>query len=231
MEEHNHTIDQLMNGQLRQAILAAARWLVDRGLLTEDEDVFWLHYDEILSALRVGSGSVDESHAVTDAPKNEADLPEYLAGIIRARQAQHAEWEKLEPPPLLGIPEAVLPERPALRDEVRPAVCEGNEQLRGLGASPGRGQGRARVVPPSVFMPDLSPGDVLVAENVGPRWTPLIPMLGGLVLDGGAVGQHHAITAREYGVPAVIGTGNATRRIPDGAWVVVDGTAGTVEMD
>jgi phosphohistidine swiveling domain-containing protein len=65
-------------------------------------------------------------------------------------------------------------------------------------------------------LPTPSPGDMLVAENVGPRWTPLIPILGGLVLDGGAVGQHHTITAREYGVPAVVGTRNAPRRIPDG---------------
>jgi pyruvate,water dikinase len=82
-----------------------------------------------------------------------------------------------------------------------------------------------------VILPDLSPGDVLVAENVGPRWTPLIPILGGLVLDGGALGQHHAITAREFGVPAVVGTRNATRRIPDGAWVTVDGTEGTVTIN
>ena len=76
----------------------------------------------------------------------------------------------------------------------------------------------------------LADGEVLVAENVGPRWTPILPTLGGLVLDGGALGQHHAITAREYGVPAAVGTGNAARRIPDGAWVTVGATAGTVEI-
>jgi pyruvate,water dikinase len=210
MEEHNHYIDQLMNGQLRRAILAAARWLVAHGALTTEDEVFWLHYDEILSALHV-------------------DAPRSFAHIISARQAEHAEWEKLEPPPLLGTPEARLPERPPLRDEVMQLTVQGDDRISGLGASPGRQRGQARVVPTSVLLPDLSPGDVLVAENVGPRWTPIIPILGGLVLDGGALGQHHAITAREYGVPAVVGTGNATRRIPDGVWVIVDGTAGTVE--
>ena len=83
---------------------------------------------------------------------------------------------------------------------------------------------------PSVLLPDVSPGEILVAENMGPRWTPLVPILGGLVLDSGAVGQHHSIMAREYGVPAVVCAGNATVRIPDGAWVTVDGTAGTVEV-
>jgi pyruvate,water dikinase len=211
-EEHNHYIEQMMNGQLRHAILAAARWLVGRGALATVDNVFWLHYDEISSALR------------EEAPRSFADT-------ISCRQAQHAEWEKLEPPPLLGLPEARLPERPPWQDQVTPVARPGDDRLIGLGASPGRHRGRARVVPTSVLLPDVSAGDVLVAENVGPRWTPLIPILGGLVLDGGAVGQHHAITAREYGVPAVIGTRNATRRVPDGAWVTVDGTTGTVEIE
>jgi pyruvate,water dikinase len=174
--------------------------------------VFWLRYDEILSALR-------------------ADAPCSCADAISRRQAQHARWEELEPSPLLGVPEPALPDRPPLRDEVTPTASEDSERVTGLGASSGRHRGRARIVPSSVPLPDLSPGEVLVAENMGPRWTPILPILGALVLDGGAVGQHHAIIAREYGVPAVIGTGNATRRIPDGAWVTVDGTAGTIEIE
>ena len=212
MEEHNHYIDQMMSGQLRRAIVAASHWLAAHGALAEAGDVFWLHYDEILTALR-------------------EDTPRSLAGTIAARQAQHARWEALEPPPILGIPAARLPARPPLRDEVTPLDQEMEDRIAGLGASPGRHRGRCRVVPPTVPLPDLSPGEVLVAENLGPRWTPLLPILGGLVLDGGDVGQHHAITAREYGVPAVVGTGNATRRIPDGAWVMVDGTAGIVELE
>jgi pyruvate,water dikinase len=63
----------------------------------------------------------------------------------------------------------------------------------------------------------IAPGDILIATNVGPLWTPYFPLLGGLVLDGGSLTQHAATTAREYGIPAVIGTGEATQRIPDGA--------------
>lgn len=211
-EEHNHYIEQMMNGQLRHAILYAACWLVAHGALKESGEVFWLHYDEIVSALR-------------------SDTPPSFADDVAARKVQHAEWEKLKPPPLLGIPRALLPERPPMQDEITPVTAGADAPVQGLGASPGRHRGRARVVAPSVPLPDLAPGEVLVAQNVGPRWTPLIPILGGLVLDGGAVGQHHAITAREYGVPAVIGTGNATRCIPDGAWVTLDGTAGTVEVE
>jgi phosphoenolpyruvate synthase/pyruvate phosphate dikinase len=82
-----------------------------------------------------------------------------------------------------------------------------------------------------VLLPEVEPGDVLVAENAGPLWTPVFPMLGALVLDQGVLMQHAATTAREYGVPAVINVGNATRRIKDGDWLIVDGGAGTVDID
>jgi phosphohistidine swiveling domain-containing protein len=212
MEEHNHYIDQLMNGQLRRAILYAASWLVERGTLATQDDVFWLHYDEILSALR-------------------AEAPPSVAHIMSDRQAQHAEWQQLEAPPLLGTPDAALPQRPPLRDAITPPPLDRTDGIRGLAASPGCRRGRARVIPNTMQLPDIEPGEVLVTENVAPRWTPLIPILGGMVLDGGAVGQHHAIIAREYGVPAVVGTRNATRRIISGAWVTVDGTAGIVTVE
>jgi pyruvate,water dikinase len=212
VEEHNHYLDQLAHGQLRQAVMAAARWLAAHGALASPDEVFWLHLREIVAALRAGA-------------------PPSFAACIAARRAQHAAWEKLTPPPLLGVPNARLPMRPPLRDKVRTTAAAGEKRLVGLGASPGRCRGRARVVPSSVAWPDLLPGEILVAENMGPRWTPLIPVLGALVLDGGALGQHHSVIAREYGVPAVLGTGNATQRIPDGAWVTVDGTAGTVDIE
>ena len=80
-------------------------------------------------------------------------------------------------------------------------------------------------------LPVLEHGAILVTENMGPLWTPLLPRLGGLVLEGGSVGQHAAATAREYGVPAVINVKDARWRIPDGAWLTVDGTTGVVELD
>jgi rifampicin phosphotransferase len=86
------------------------------------------------------------------------------------------------------------------------------------------------VIQTNTLLPNLQPGDVLVAENAGPLWTPFFPILGGLVLDQGTVGQHAAATAREYGVSAVIGTANGTRLISEGDMVIVDGEAGTVEV-
>lgn len=212
LEEHNHYIDQQAVGQLRAAYMAAARKLVERGVLAEAEEAYWLTRDEIVAALR-------------------AETPASLAGTVNERKRQHAEWSELVPPVLLGVPKPELDDRPPLKDEVTEAAAHDANLLKGMGASPGHHRGRARVVAENVILPEVEPGDVLIAENAGPLWTPIFPVLGALVLDEGSLGQHAATTTREYGVPAVIRTKKATRVIPDGAWVIVDGTAGTVEIE
>lgn len=197
---------------MRTAIATAARRLRARGILDDEGDVFWLHAGEILAALR-------------------AAQPEPKRALIEQRKAEAGARRSRRPPPLLGVPEAQLDPRPPLKDEVTDGVREGAALLAGIGASAGRRRGKARIVPGTTVMPAVEPGDVLVAVNAGPAWTPIFPVLGGLVLDEGAFGQHATTTAREYGVPAVIRTRSATRRINDGTWVVVDGEAGTVEIE
>jgi pyruvate,water dikinase len=152
-------------------------------------------------------------------------------GRVAERKTQHGAWSLCVPPPLLGTPRARLDDRPPLKDEVTAESLDDGRRIRGQAASPGVRRGRARIVAGSVLMPSLTPGEILVAENAGPVWTPLFPILGGIVLDDGAVTQHAATTAREYGIPAVMQTRNATQRIPDGAWVTIDGLAGTVEIE
>ena len=157
-----------------------------------------------------------------------------MTAVIATRQAEYSYWQTLETPPILGVPAADLPERPPAGDAVTsvddadPVTPPGT--LRGIGASYGRSAGRARIVTDSLAMPSLNPGDILVAANVGPMWTPLFPILGGLVLEHSSVGQHAAATAREYGVPVAIQVKDACRRITDGAWITVDGTLGTVQL-
>jgi pyruvate,water dikinase len=79
-------------------------------------------------------------------------------------------------------------------------------------------------------MPQVERGDILVAENAGPSWTPIFPLLGGVVLDQGAVFQHAALVAREYGIPAVILTRDATNVIADGQTISVDAEQGVVDL-
>ena len=101
--------------------------------------------------------------------------------------------------------------------------------LIGTGASPGSGEGPARVVAGVQDFGRVRPGDVLIATTTTPAWTPLFPSLAALVTETGGVLSHAAIVAREYGLPAVVGAEGATR-LPDGARIRVDGTSGEVRI-
>jgi pyruvate,water dikinase len=103
--------------------------------------------------------------------------------------------------------------------------------LTGKGASRGQVRGRARVVRQLKDGASLERGDILVCQTTSPPWTPLFAIAGGIVTDTGGILSHSAICAREYGIPCVVATQVATAMIPDGATVVVDGTAGTVTIE
>lgn len=90
--------------------------------------------------------------------------------------------------------------------------------------------GRARVITTWESAPWIEPGDILVAENAGPFWLPFFPILAGIVLETGSLGQHAASTAREYGIPAVMDAHRARQLIKDGDWITIDGTRGIVEF-
>ncbi|MGO1592133.1 MAG: PEP/pyruvate-binding domain-containing protein [Ancrocorticia sp.] len=101
--------------------------------------------------------------------------------------------------------------------------------LRGLPASAGQASGTARVIHSPQEFHRLQPGDILVCPYTDPTWTPLFALAAAVVADSGGPLSHAAIVAREYGIPAVLGTGSATS-LPDGATVLVDGAAGTVTV-
>lgn len=214
VEHHNHYLDQMYTGQVRQAIIAAARWLVVQETLATVDEIFWLHFTEIGDLLR--TPDAHDVHA-----------------LIAAREAEHHFWLTLETPPILGMPTADLPERPEWLDELSAPddATARPDRLIGLGASHGRRRGRARIVSDPLVLPTLDPGDILVAINIGPMLTPIFPLLGGLVLEKGSVGQHAAATAREYGVPAAIQVKDACRHILNGSWLTVDGQSGVVELE
>lgn len=103
------------------------------------------------------------------------------------------------------------------------------EELVGVGTSPGRVVGRARIVSDPTRV-DLADGDVLVAANTDPGWTPVLSAVGAVVVEEGGLLNHCSIVARELGIPAVVGVRGATRRIPEGARITVDGDRGTVRI-
>jgi pyruvate,water dikinase len=104
------------------------------------------------------------------------------------------------------------------------------DTIKGIGASPGRVVGVARVIHGPDEFNQMRPGDILVAKITTPAWTPLFALASGVVTDVGGPLSHSSIVAREYHIPAVLGTGVATERIHSGQRVTVDGDGGVVTI-
>jgi rifampicin phosphotransferase len=109
-------------------------------------------------------------------------------------------------------------------------VARPGDVLQGGPASPGVARGSARVVRTLEEIADLQPGEILVAPQTDPSWTPLFLVASGVVVDVGAMGSHAMIVSRELGIPCAAGVTDATRRIPTGTTVRVDGSTGTVRV-
>jgi pyruvate,water dikinase len=99
----------------------------------------------------------------------------------------------------------------------------------GSPAAPGRATGLVRVIRSIADADALLPGEILVAPLTAPAWTPLFTRAAAVVTDVGSAAAHASIIAREYGIPAVVGCGDATSRLRTGMRVMVDGTTGNVE--
>ncbi len=138
---------------------------------------------------------------------------------IRARQRVRSQFAMQEPPlAFVGNPPA-------------PPVAQGvRSPITGLGVSPGRARGRARVVTDPTAVAALGAEDILVARTTDPSWVVRFMTASGMAIDVGGTLSHAAIIARELGIPCVIGTGDGTQAIPDGALIELDGTKGTVRI-
>jgi pyruvate,water dikinase len=111
-----------------------------------------------------------------------------------------------------------------------PVATDERAVIRGNPGSPGKVAGCVRVVRSLAGAGKLQPGDVLVVETTAPPWTPLFATAAAVVSDTGGILSHCAVVAREYGIPAVVGTGNATSLLVDGQLIEVDGDAGTIRI-
>jgi pyruvate,water dikinase len=192
---------------LRRLVLELGRRLVEGGALTAAEDVFWLTRAEIEDEFARPTGSRSEQ--------------------IEQRKAVWRGQRRATPP-------QVLPKGrwTKLFDSMLPAASETQtgRVIRGIGGSAGKVTGPARVLSGPADFDQMRPGDILVAQITTPAWTTLFAMAGGVVTDVGGPLSHSSIVAREYGIPAVLGTGVATRRITSGEQITVDGDAGTVTL-
>ena len=214
------------SGLMRRAVLAAGRRLASRGRIHDAEHLVDADVDEMRSLLSDSGGpSADElgarfeyrtTHSAKDAPvalgppppppPDPSGLPPDVARLMRATEIALGS--------LFGSSEAEHEEH----------------MLRGLAASQGVYEGPARRASgPSEFN-RIVQGDVLVTGATTEAFNILLPLLGAIVTDSGGLLSHSAIVAREYGIPGVVGTREATERIADGMRVRVDGTAGEVTL-
>lgn len=185
----------------KQALFAEAERLVEAGVLAEKEDVSYLTYEEFRDAVR--SKQVDYR-------------------LVRQRKEAFRSYQALTPPRVLTSDGEAL--NGAYRRDDVPAGA-----LVGLPVSTGTVEGRARVVL-DMADADLEAGDILVTPFTDPSWSPLFVGIAGLVTEVGGLMTHGAVIAREYGLPAVVGVEQATRRIRDGQRIRVHGTDGYVEI-
>ncbi|NYH55483.1 pyruvate,water dikinase [Nocardiopsis arvandica] len=185
----------------KQALLREAGRLVRSGVLREEEDVFFLRFQELEEAVRT----------------NDVD-----AGLVARRREAFRSYEALTPPRLITSDGEAITGR--YRRDDAPSGA-----LAGLPVSAGAVEGRARVVT-DMAQADLEAGDILVTAYTDPSWTPLFVTVAGLVTEVGGLMTHGAVIAREYGLPAVVGVDQATRRIRDGQRIRVHGTDGYVQI-
>ena len=212
-------------GIARQAILEAGGRLAESGRIREAQSALDTTHDELATILRgQGGPSKDELAERTDwrlnAPLDE--VPPFLGP------------PPTPPPPLDGLPPHVAQMMGAIGTAVGEVFARGpepaEETIAGRAVSPGLYTGTARIVGHPEEFNRLTKGDVLVTASTSAAFNVVLPLLGAIVTDRGGQLSHASIVAREYGIPAVVGTRKATKLIADGAQVRVDGTAGKVEI-
>lgn len=180
------------------------RWM-DRGWLLQADDIFFLTVSEIEGIIENDASSV---------------APQRLQSLVANRRIAYEYWLTVVAPDAIG-PDG----KPIIED------VSGISTLSGLPASSGCVRGRARIVTDVREAMQLTPGDILVTQATDPGWTPVFPLVSGIVLEIGGQLSHGAIVAREYGIPAVINVPGAMHTIKDGQAITVDGTNGRIYLD
>ena len=221
-----HTDDAVFHFQrvlaaTRTTFLEAGRRLAQAGKLPQAEDVFYLERDELWAAASASAerltAKVVERRALREQHKRLAPPP-FIPPASDPSWANDPFFKLMPPAVLTAVFERGVRER------------DGKRVLVGSPGSPGRAHGIARVISGPEDFGRFQKGDVLVARATSPIWTPLLGIAAAAVTEVGGQFAHAAIVAREFGIPLVDGALDATRVIAEGAPVVVDGSAGIVEL-
>lgn len=229
--------DPAVHGQLAAAIACSEAWLPARER-TKTNNIRLIQ--EIRMALRelgarfVERGVFDEVEDYGFVRRAEYEellgpTPGRLTDVVRQRRAEYADL-RAKIPPFVFVGEQSDPAGWPLRTGGEAPRIAVDESIQGFPGCPGCAEGIARVVLSSHDPSALQPGDVLVAPITDPSWTPLFVPAAAVVVDVGAALSHAIIVSRELGIPCVVSATDATRRIPDGARVKVDGSTGVVTV-
>lgn len=208
-ETPKFTIVRLL-GIVRQMMLQSGQELAAAGVLSQADDIFFLHFEELEALANGERGRMNDERA---------EGRNWRALAAQRRQVYERELLRRQTPRIL------LSDGTAFYAGL--GADSGDGVLSGSPVSPGAVEGVVRVV----FDPrgvQLTPGEILVCPGTDPSWTPLFLAAGGLVMEVGGLMTHGSVVAREYGIPAVVGVHEATQRLHSGQRVRVDGTAGLV---
>ncbi|HMA37842.1 MAG TPA: PEP-utilizing enzyme [Chloroflexia bacterium] len=218
-------------GLVRRALLAAGQRLAARGAVCAPDHLLEATPDEVAALL--GGPGVAPSAAELEAraADRRAAAAEPVPATLGPPAAGGPPPIQLFPPEMQRLMRATQTYSALVGDEKGSNGPPERAGLGGQAASAGRYRGRARVILSPDDFAKIGAGDVLVARTTSPAYNILLPLLGAVITDRGGALCHAALVAREFGIPAVVGTRTATTTIPDGAWVVVDGTQGTVEIE
>ncbi len=214
--DHHFYIDQGANAHLRLVLMAIGAKLVENRVLKQPDDVMFLEYNE-LRVYMADTGALDALE------------------LIARRRAEREAAYRLRPPDWIGTVTATQLAVPYLANWGFPEKFERKasrveSHIEGLGGSPGVIEGIARVVLTVEQFDHVRKGDIVVCQMTNPAWVALFTKMAGLVTDAGGLTSHAAVLAREFAIPAVIGTSSATRKIKDGDRIRVNGTTGVVDI-
>jgi len=221
-EDHTFYFEQTCHSLMRRAALACGKRMAAKNLIEEPEDFVYLLPDEI--------------------KKNIVPLRLDYRRLVSERKRHYQEYcRRLPRPALIGElsndPEAAMRHMLASGDKVMAKITVGRAvkpktelraDLYGNPASPGVAIGSVRLILSEADIVNIRPGEILVGVTTYSGWTPVFPLLKGIVLDRGASLSHAAIVGREYDIPVVVQTGKATSKLKDGQKIRVDGTKGAV---
>jgi pyruvate,water dikinase len=197
----------LCHPQIRRLLGELGRRLVKGNVIASAQDVYWLEAKELDTlAVKMDKGETLEDHS----------------GRVTDRKT---EWESNR----RVVPPSTIPKNTWM-SRMMPKHDMQGDTIKGVGSSAGKVTAKACVMLGPEDFNKMRPGDVIVAVTTTPAWTPLFTMASAIVTDIGGPLSHSSIVAREYGIPAVLATGVATRRIQNGQIITVDGGAGTVSL-